>query len=247
MPSSFAQKNAVVTSETADACEKLWSEGLKAQKDKQYTKGHQCFEKALALARMSGKQDMLLAQALCLLGLSYQTEGDGDEAYQNAETGRKGFPYYKEGEELAEKLLGENNPGCRHYIQSLALFYRETEDYKQSEKVYRRVLGIAEKNLGPEDRMLEPILLQMQLLYEHDLNDYAQSNAINDRLLSLFEKHYGKNSQEYAIALTSKAKYMEQSGDKTGARAVQKQAIDLMQACDHKYRSPAFTEEGSGW
>ncbi|MEE8585483.1 MAG: tetratricopeptide repeat protein, partial [Acidobacteriota bacterium] len=124
--------------------------------------------------------------------------------------------------EIAESF-GEADGRRLESIDNLAAFYESTGSYSQAEPLYRKVLEIREKELGPDHFQVADSLNNLALLYyTQGKNQLAE--PLLRRLVQLVEKTRGPQDRELAVCLENYAALMRRldrkdESDRLRARA----------------------------
>ena len=78
-------------------------------------------------------------------------------------------------------------------LNNLALLYSDSGDYARAEPLYKRLLAIREKALGPDHPDVATSLNNLAELYRAT-GDYANAEPLYKRSLSIYEKALGPES-----------------------------------------------------
>ncbi len=104
-----------------------------------------------------------------------------------------------------------------------ARYYYDQGKYAEAEQLYKRMLAIYEKVLGPEHSYVAVILNNLGRSYERQ-GKYAKAEPLYRRALVIFEKKLGPDHPNVVTALENMAELYKKMGRKGEAEKLEEQA-----------------------
>jgi len=111
-------------------------------------------------------------------------------------------------------------------LNNLAVLYHATGAYGQAEPLYKRVLAIYGKALGPEHPDTAMALNNLAGLY-HATGAYGQAEPLYKRVLAIYEKALGPEHPDTAMALNNLAELYRVRGSYGQAEPLYKRALAI--------------------
>ncbi|HMI52112.1 MAG TPA: CHAT domain-containing tetratricopeptide repeat protein [Candidatus Saccharimonadales bacterium] len=132
-----------------------------------------------AAEKTSGRDELLLAQALIKLGLATRMKGDID-ATQKA---------FQRAIDIRRKILGEEDPQTARAIGDMGLVFDLQHAFVDAAAYYQKAIDITDRTLGPDDPQSATFLMDLAIAYgkrgnfENVVTMYQRALAISEKML----------------------------------------------------------------
>ena len=180
-----------------------------------YSKAEQCFRRAIAICKQDlGNRGAELVAAYALLGVVLCSQDkckQADQIVQEAMT-------------ICEAGLDCQN-GKASARLTLAAIYAKRGRYREAEDSYRDALEVLERNLGPSNARLVPVLSDLSSLYANRKR-FSEAEAMGLRALDIAAKELA-DSDSVAKAALSIGRALAGQGRFEAAEPYFKQSLDI--------------------
>jgi tetratricopeptide (TPR) repeat protein len=128
-------------------------------------------------------------------------------------------PLYRRELEIAEQLLGADNPRAANAMIGLAFLFYASGKFGEAEEWYRKALVIHEKAAGPMTSQVACDLDDLANVLKAR-GRYSEANLLYRRALDIRERTLGPDHPEVAMSVTDLASFLEAMGDYSAAESL---------------------------